>query len=100
MGVYQIRNIENGRIFIDSSPDIPAKWNRIMAELKFGSHRNARIQEDWKKYGSEAFEFTILSELKLDDDEAVDINKELKLLKEMILEELSEQIPEFYGNSK
>jgi hypothetical protein len=96
MGVYQIRNKKNGRVFIDSSPDIPAKWNRIMTELKFGSHRNPKLQEDWKKFEVEDFEFSVLSELKMEADETLDVNKELKLLKEMILEEMKEQNPDFY----
>lgn len=96
MGVYQIVNAENGRVLIDSSPDIPAKWNRIRTELKFGSHRNLKLQEDWNKYEEKAFEFSVLSELKVEEDEPVDLNKELTVLKEMILEELGDQDLSYY----
>lgn len=93
MGVFQIKNEQNGKMFIDYSTDIQAKWNRHKTELKFGSHRTHSLQEDWKKYGAEAFTFKILSELKANDEDNPDYNKELQLLKEMVITEkdISEQ---------
>lgn len=87
MGVFQIKNTANGKILIDSSTNIPAKWNRHHAQLKFGSHRNKVLQQEWNKFGTMAFEYTVLSEIEYKDAD-VDYNKEVEILEELYLEEL------------
>ena len=89
MGVFQIRNISNNKVLIDNSIDMRAKWNRHKMELKFGSHRNRELQKDWKEKGEENFVFEILSELKHDDEENVNYPEELKLLQQMIVDEMN-----------
>jgi ribosomal protein S18 len=92
MGVFQIKNVINGKILIDSSTDIDSRMNRHRMELKFGTHQNKLLLNDWKEFGEENFIFKTLSEIKHKDDADIDYKKELKLLQEMITEEL--QIPE------
>lgn len=46
MGVFQIRNTSNQKIFVGSSIDLDAIWNRLRTELKFGSYPNAPLQKD------------------------------------------------------
>lgn len=87
-GVYQIKNTKNGRTLIEAASNIPAKWNRHRTELKFGSHRNGALQKDWNEMGEDAFTFDILSELKSKEEENADINTEVKLLLEMVEEEM------------
>ena len=89
MGVFQIKNEQNGRILIKGSTDIHAKWNRHQAELRFGSHRNKELQKDWKNTSSENFSFSILTVLEYKTEEKVNYREEVKVLKEMILEELN-----------
>ena len=62
-GVFRITNIQNGRMFIDNSLDMNARWNRHKTELRLGTHRNKQLQEDWKRNGGESFSFEVLSEL-------------------------------------
>ena len=88
MGVYQVKNLVNGRVLIDNSVDMESKWNRHKMELKLGNHRIKELQHDWNKYGENHFEFEVLSELKKSEAETVDYNKELKMLQTMVLEEL------------
>lgn len=88
MGVFQIRNTANDKIFVDSGTNINAKWNRNRLQLNFGNHPNKELQYDWNTYGEEAFEFKILSKLEHKDDETTDYPKEVKLLEEMMMEEL------------
>jgi len=90
MGVYQILNRINGKRLIEDSTDIPAKWNRHQTELRFGSHRNTDFQKDWNEYGKENFEFSILSKLETEENETLNIGQELKMLKEMVLEEMGD----------
>ncbi len=88
MGVFQIENLINGKIHIEASTDIMSKWNRIQSELNFGSHRNIDLQKDWNGSSAKNFSFTILSELKGKEGEIINYSKELKILKEMVLEEI------------
>lgn len=89
MGVFQIKNIVNNKVFIDNSTDMMAKWNRHKVELKFGSHRNKSLQKDWNEYGEDNFVFEILSELKHKNKENVNYQAELKVLEEMVIDELN-----------
>ena len=89
MGVFQVRNTANGKIFIDSSTDLERIWNRHRTQLKFGGHPNQKLQEDWRKYGEEAFVYEILDQLPESDDRSpADISRELKALEDMYVEEL------------
>lgn len=82
MGVFQIRNIDSGKVLIDCSVDIPSSWNRTKAELRFGSHRCRELQDDWRALGEDGFE------LEVSDKENVDYQREVKSLLELVLEEL------------
>lgn len=95
MGVFQIRNTINNKIFIDCSVDMLSLWNRHMTELNLGSHHNLSLLNDWKKNGQENFCFEIITELKENDKENINYRKELKLLQEMIIEE--NQTVEYYN---
>ncbi|MBO0329189.1 GIY-YIG nuclease family protein [[Muricauda] lutisoli] len=88
MGVFQIKNISNNRVFIDNSPDMESKWNRHKMELKFGNHRNKDLQADWNRYGEENFTFEVLSELKIEEGENTNYNSELNTLQDIVLQEL------------
>ena len=95
MGVFQIRNKETGRIFVDFHTDVNAKINRHKAQLKFGNHPNKELQKDWKLSGEEQFSFELLSEMKYSKDEEQDYKAELKVLSELVISEMNEEI-EFY----
>jgi group I intron endonuclease len=88
IGVFQIRNTINEKVFIGSSVNLDAIWNRNKGELKFGGHRNKELQQDWSAYGEENFKFEILSEIVQEDGGKADYNKEVKKLEEMFIEEL------------
>jgi len=90
-GVFQILNKVNGMVLIEGSTDITSKWNRHRTELRFGSHRNKQLQKDWKEHGEENFIFSVLSELEIKEDENLDLNNEVKLLQEMLEEEMNIQ---------
>lgn len=87
MGVFQIKNKTNGKIFIDSSLNIPAKWNRHQAQLKFGSHRNKVLQQEWNHFGADTFEYVVLEEIPFEDAN-VDYGKEVEILEGLFLEQL------------
>lgn len=86
-GVFQIQNKVNGKVLIEGTTNIPSRWNRHRTELRFGSHRNKVLQKDWKDFGEDNFIFSILSELEIKEEDHLDLNNEVKLLKEMVEEE-------------
>ena len=89
IGVFQVRNAQNNKIFVSSSIDLDAIWNRFKFQLNFGSHFNKELQNDWKEFGEENFVFEILSEIDQDDDDVnVDYVKEVKELEKLFIEEL------------
>lgn len=88
MGVFQIKNVINNKVLIDHSVDMKSKWNRHKMELKFGNHKNVSLQKDWNVYGEASFVFEVLSELKKNEEENINYNKELKTLQSLVMEEL------------
>jgi hypothetical protein len=83
MGVYRIRNTQNGQSFVGFSTDLRAIMNRQRTELKFGSHRNAELLDQWKSFGESSFEFEILDELEHDEKSGADPAEDLSILAEM-----------------
>jgi group I intron endonuclease len=100
IGVFQIRNTISGKIFVGSSVNLDAIWNRIKAELKLAGHRNEKLQHDWTVYGEENFLFEILSEIEQKDGDKVDYNKEARQLEEMFIEELQPFADKGYNKLK
>lgn len=56
-GIYIIRNVVNGRVYVGSAENFTARWNKHLRELKSGKHFNSKLQRAWNKYGSECFTF-------------------------------------------
>lgn len=88
IGVFQIRNKINNKVFIESSVDLVAIWNRLRFQLNMGSHPNVALQKDWKELGEENFAYEILSEIQQEDGVQVDYRKEAKKLEAMFIEDL------------
>ena len=88
MGVYQIRNMINGKIFLGSSKDLKGIINRNRFQLKNGLHVNRQLQRDFNEAGESNFSFEILDHLKPEDDPQRDYTEELRMLEEMWKEKL------------
>ena len=83
MGVFRIRNSQNGKSYVGFSIDLQAMINRQKAELKFGSHRNTELLNEWKSFGESSFIFEILDELEHDENSKANPVEELRILSEM-----------------
>jgi GIY-YIG catalytic domain len=92
MGIYQIRNIVNGKILIGSSKNLKGKENSFKFMFQFqqnpGHHINKKFFDEYSKYGAENFVFEILDQLEPKDDPAYDYTGDLKVLEELWLEKL------------
>ncbi|MBF0500002.1 MAG: metalloregulator ArsR/SmtB family transcription factor [Candidatus Riflebacteria bacterium] len=67
-GIFQIKNLENGKIFLGSSMNLPGAFNRHQFQLVLGVHKFREFQADWKEFGQECFEFRVLEEIPLPED--------------------------------
>jgi hypothetical protein len=89
MGVYQVRNLTNGKVLIGSSTDVPAMLNRQQAQLRLGMHPNRQLQLDWQTLGPDAFAFEVLDTLTPPDEGEFDPHADLKVLEALWLDKLA-----------
>lgn len=94
MGVFQIRNKVNGKVFVDSSLNVPGMINRYTFQLNAGVHPCKQLQADWKVQGSSDFEFETLEPVEPRDDQNYDYTADLEVLEDLWLEKL-----ELFGNN-
>jgi len=66
-GVYQIRCVPTGKVYIGSAVDLRVRWDQHRRSLRQGTHRNAHLQLAWDKYGAASFEFSILELVEASD---------------------------------
>lgn len=59
-GIYQIRNLVNGKRYIGSAVRFRSRWHKHISALRRGVHHNAHLQNAWQKYGEDSFEFSIV----------------------------------------
>ncbi len=59
-GIYQIRNIINGKRYIGSAINLKGRLENHSFALKGNYHRNIYLQNAWNKYGEDNFVFEIL----------------------------------------
>ena len=100
MGVFQIRNTTNDRVFIDSSLNVPGKINRHTFALKAGVHASKALQVDWNELGENAFEFETLEPVEPRDDPSYDYAGDLKVLEDLWLEKIEPYGDKGYNERK
>ena len=100
MGVFQVRNTINGKIYVDSSVNLDMIWNRHRTQLNFGVHPNVQLQQEWNEMGADNFVYEIVSEISHREDEVTDYAKEVKQLELMFIEELKPFGENGYHNVK
>ncbi|HEY5534481.1 MAG TPA: GIY-YIG nuclease family protein [Ignavibacteria bacterium] len=87
-GVFQIRNIKSGKIYIGSSTNLDVVWNSHKFRLETGIHPDKELQIDWNESGSKNFVYEILQELKESGEPSVDYDREVRGLEALCIEEL------------
>lgn len=87
-GIFQVKNLVNGKIFLGSSLNIHGPLNRLRFELPVGRFRVAGLQKEWNEYGAECFSFDILEIVRNSDDPDFNIADELTLLEQIWVEKL------------
>ena len=87
-GVFQVKNIANGKVLLGSSRNLEGPLNGHKFMLTTGSHRNETLQKEWNEFGAEKFVFEILEVVKVKDDPNFNLDDELTLLEQIWLEKL------------
>jgi group I intron endonuclease len=59
-GIYQIRNLVNGKRYVGSAVNIRARWASHRYYLRSGKHHSDHLQSAWNKYGEDSFEFSVV----------------------------------------
>jgi hypothetical protein len=87
MGVFAIKNLANGKIFIKKTTNLKTA-NGLFFQLDHNSHLNKQLQQEWNQYGRDQFIIEILEEL---DPEKVkySVHETLTKMEEKWIEQLS-----------
>ena len=59
-GIYKIENVIDGKCYVGSAINIKSRWAQHKRHLSRSQHHSIKLQRAWDKYGSHAFEFSIL----------------------------------------
>jgi hypothetical protein len=88
MGIFQIRNLENGKVCIGRAMDLNGKLNSEKFQLKNNMHMNRELQKDFNEMGETRFSFEVLDRLAPGNGPDQDYGLELQTLEAMWLEKL------------
>jgi group I intron endonuclease len=88
MGIYQLKNLVNGKILIGSSKNLPARKNRFELELTLENFTNKELLQDVWEHGKDKFVFEVLDYLAPKEDPAYNYSEDLKTLEELWIEKL------------
>ena len=87
-GVFQVKNLSNGKVLLGSSLNLEGPLNKHRFMLKVNSHPNKELQKDWNEFGPDQFAFEILETIPIKNDPNFNLKDELTLLEEIWLEKL------------
>jgi len=88
MGIFQIRNLANGKIYLASSKNLRGMANRFEFNLDIGAHTSKELREDYARLGRALFVFEVIDTLEPKEDSKYDYTEDLKVLEEMWVEKL------------
>jgi len=83
--VYRIRNLENNKAYIGETIWGELRWKEHLQRLRGNRHPNKLLQEDFDKYGEEAFEWSIMKEFD-SEDKSVLLLEEARTIQQFIEE--------------
>lgn len=65
-GIYLIKNVINGKLYVGSSSHLTNRWSSHRVSLRENTHCNKKLQNGYNKYGAEAFTYSILELCEID----------------------------------
>ena len=106
MGIFQLRNRENGKIYLGAAMDLEGMRNRIAFSAGQQFVPFDDIKEDWARFGADSFVYEIVDQLKPKTDlladraELAPYKAELDALLELWLEKLQPYGDKGYNKRK
>ena len=62
-GIYVVRSVPTGKVWIGSAPNLDTIQNRIWFALRQNANNNRALQSAWNELGANAFAFEIVERL-------------------------------------
>lgn len=100
MGIFLIRNLVNEKVFVGSTTNLDAMFNRIRFQLSAGSHPVKDLESDWRLLGSSKFSFEVLERIIQREDPNYDYASDLETLEDLWLEKLEPYGEKGYNEPK
>ena len=97
MGVYVIRNLHDGKVYLAASLNLEAALNRERFQLKMRGHPSPELQAAWDAAGEAMFSVEVLDRLKPRDEPGFDYRPELESLLSLWREDLAQTGVSFYA---
>ena len=82
-GIYFILNKKNNRVYIGQTSALGRRKKEHFKRLRKGKHKNRPLQEDYDKYGLDAFEYRVVEECSPDETRSQLYLKEIKKIIEL-----------------
>lgn len=60
VGIYQIRNITNNKVYVGSSKNMANRRSTHRFNLRRGTHHSTKLQKAWDEFGERNFIFETL----------------------------------------
>jgi len=83
MGIFQIKNKTNGKIYLGFAKNLPGIINSQKFSLNNGSHPISELQQDYNRLGESNFSFGVLDRLESKEGISFDYTRNLKALEEI-----------------
>ena len=58
--IYTIKNKVTNQTYVGSAKNYKTRWSNHINQLRRGTHPNIKLQNSWKKYGEQNFEFEVI----------------------------------------
>jgi len=87
-GAYRLVHDASGKSYVGTSPDVDAMKNRLLFQLKMGACSIKPLQDDWNRYGADAFRYEVLELFKPPEDGMYNLKKELERMEAEWLDRL------------
>lgn len=71
-GIYVLRCVPTGQVWVGSAPDLSTIQNRLWFTLRQGSNPHRVLQQAWTDHGADAFTFEVVERLTDDDKPGFD----------------------------
>jgi len=87
-GIFKITNKANGKVFIGKGMNVRGRLNGQELQLKWGSHHNKILQEDWNRFGPDQFIFEVIDYLDVATDPQQNLAADLADLEQLWMSKL------------